>query len=434
MNETRYDWLADRWVIFSPNRERRPNEFLTPANHSPQSAPPERDRPACPFCRGNEEQTPDASLILLRDGKAIGQRPPPAKPSTRPFEWLVRVVPNKFSALTPGEPYPGMMPPESDSPPTDSPPTDSPPTDSLAGHRFPPLLAATAHQTRLPTYCVGQDVHPAAIARPTPAARSSHVRSHPSAPRTAPEPNLTETLFQRLPADGIQEVIIESPQHALSLTELPTDHVSLVLDAYCRRLNHWRAHQQLRYAVVFKNSGPAAGATLSHSHSQLIATHFVPPAVDQLCHRLQQFHRQTGDCAQRVMVDAELQQGDRIVTETGRFALLAPFASYLPYLLWLVPQWETARFEEIEPEDRRQLARLLQQTLLALETMHPGVSYNFCLHTIPFREHGEHSYQWRLEIFPRLQIPAGFECSSQCFINPVLPEQAAAEVRAYLGT
>jgi UDPglucose--hexose-1-phosphate uridylyltransferase len=419
MNETRYDWLADRWVIFSPNRERRPNEFVTQAGDSPRPPAHQPDSQSCPFCRGNEQQTPSASLILLKDGRAIGQRATPVKPGPRPFEWLVRVVPNKFSALNPGEPYRDLTPPEADTP---------------ADHFLAPSIAATAYSATLPSYAIGKDLQPATLPHHMPAPQNTLARGHQVAPRTTSEPNLTDTLFQRLPADGVQEVIIESPQHTLSLTELPTDHVDLVLDAYCRRLNHWRAHQQLRYAVVFKNSGPAAGATLSHSHSQLIATHFVPPAVDQLCHRLHQFHRQTGDCAQRVMVDAELQQGDRIVKQTGRFALLAPFASYLPYLLWLVPKWETARFEELEPEDRRNLARLLQQTLKTLETLHPGVSYNYCLHTIPFREHGEHSYQWRLEIFPRLQIPAGFECSSQCFINPVLPEQAAAELREHWGT
>lgn len=420
MNETRYDWLADRWVIFSPNRERRPNEFASHGTTSPDPIRPQPDNRACPFCRGNEQQTPHASLCLLKDGQAIGQRPPPAKPVNRPFDWLVRVVPNKFSALNRGEPNPDSPPP--------------PEADSPAESYLSTSLAAAGYSAAFRSFPTGPEPPATPISHQVPKRQSTGQLSRLVTSRPAPEPKLTETLFQRLPADGVQEVIIESPQHALSLTELPTDHVALVLDAYCRRLNHWRAHEQLRYAVVFKNSGPAAGATLSHSHSQLIATHFVPPAVDQLCHRLNQFHRQTGDCAQRVMVDAELQQGERIVKETGRFALLAPFASYLPYLLWLVPQWETARFEELQPEDRQQLAQLLHQTLQTLETLHPGVSYNYCLHTIPFREHGEHSYQWRLEIFPRLQTAAGFECSSQCFINPVLPEQAAAEMRAHWGT
>ena len=84
MNQMRYDWLSDRWVIFAPNRLSRPDDFATPLQ-----APPAVSTAPCPFCRGYEKQTPNPTLVL---------RPAGADPSSE--EWLVRVVPNKFPAVT----------------------------------------------------------------------------------------------------------------------------------------------------------------------------------------------------------------------------------------------------------------------------------------------------------------------------------------------
>jgi galactose-1-phosphate uridylyltransferase len=87
MNQMRYDWLSDRWVIFAPNRLSRPDDFATP--QPPSTAAP---KGPCPFCRGYETQTPSPTLVLHARG---------VDPTSE--DWLVRVVPNKFPAVSHSE-------------------------------------------------------------------------------------------------------------------------------------------------------------------------------------------------------------------------------------------------------------------------------------------------------------------------------------------
>ena len=354
MSETRYDWLADRWVIFAPRRNQRPDEFAGAAAadivHSID----------CPFCAGHESSTPKAVLSLpLR---------------SQPSRWQVRVVPNKFPALqrlknVAGLPTEGMSPLDDDS------------------EQFEAVRAPT-----------GDDC----------------------------------MLFCRRQIRGAHEVIIETPEHRSSLTQLDAGNNRMVFEAFKQRLGYWRAHQALHYAVVFKNVGYDAGASLVHTHSQLIAANFVPPDVLRTCQRMQQYRDTYERGYFTDTIEQELEVASRVISETRHFVAIAPFASYLPYMVMILPKTAVARFEEIDHRQLDEFAELTQQMLRALETILPGTAYNFVLHTSPFHDYWDDVFHWRMELFPRLTRVAGFEWGSDCFINPVLPEHAADQLRSVL--
>ncbi|KAL6209653.1 hypothetical protein ACLB2K_006386 [Fragaria x ananassa] len=48
---------------------------------------------------------------------------------------------------------------------------------------------------------------------------------------------------------------------------------------------------------VFKNHGASAGASLTHSHSQIMALPFVPPAVAARLHSMKDYFNRTGKCS-----------------------------------------------------------------------------------------------------------------------------------------
>jgi len=124
----------------------------------------------------------------------------------------------------------------------------------------------------------------------------------------------------------------------------------------------------------------------------------------------------------------ELAAQNRIVLETRNFVVLTPFASQIPYFMWILPKKPEARFEEVSDEDLKELASVTRRVLRAMETLLPQAAYNFVLHTSPFDPCWDEVFHWRMEIFPRLTKVAGFEWGSDCFINPVLPEVAASEL------
>jgi UDPglucose--hexose-1-phosphate uridylyltransferase len=188
----------------------------------------------------------------------------------------------------------------------------------------------------------------------------------------------------------------------------------------------------LHYAVIFKNVGSDAGASLTHTHSQLIATNFVPPDVTRSCRRLLLYRETYGVTYFTDVLTKELAAGNRIVLESKNFVVLTPFASQIPYFTWILPKKREARFEEISDDDLKELAIVTRRVLRAMETLFPQAAYNFVVHTSPFDPCWDEVFQWRLEIFPRLTKVAGFEWGSDCFINPVLPEVASSELSKHL--
>ena len=93
MTELRIDPLSGLRVIVAGERGRRPGAWLDVAPRAPI------DRERDPFAEGHEDQTPP-EVYALRDN---GGAPNGAG-------WRVRVVPNLFPALSPGEPEPKQDP------------------------------------------------------------------------------------------------------------------------------------------------------------------------------------------------------------------------------------------------------------------------------------------------------------------------------------
>jgi len=345
MNEMRYDWLADRWVIFAPNRLLRPDNYRQEiCTARPTKNASSEDSRFCPFCCGAEDQTPEPTLVLR------------AHPQDA---WSVRVVPNKFPAV------------QSDS-------------ESLL-NGLPEVDLV---------HCVQSE--------------STH-----------------DELFLRKQTRGGHEVIIEAPSHVQSITQLQTDHAALIFEAYQQRLRYWRSVHAMRYAVVFKNNGADAGASLVHSHSQLICTDFLPSDVFKTQRRSLEYVRLHARCYACDILGRELQLAERIVAQTESFVALCPFASRLPYSVSILPKRHQSAFEDCSSSQIAELARLVQHTLRAVELEHPGAAYNYVLQTAPLDSHDPAAFHWRLKILPRLSKVAGFEWSSDCYINTVLPEDAA---------
>ncbi len=80
-----------------------------------------------------------------------------------------------------------------------------------------------------------------------------------------------EGLFDKMNGIGAHEVIIETPDHKASLATLPATSVERVLWAFRERVLDLKQDKRFRYILIFKNHGAAAGASLDHTHSQLIA-------------------------------------------------------------------------------------------------------------------------------------------------------------------
>lgn len=236
-------------------------------------------------------------------------------------------------------------------------------------------------------------------------------------------------LFPARRVSGGHEVFIESPDHVSSLIELDPAQVVALLEAFQNRLDFWSSQPTTRYVSLFKNSGAAAGASLMHPHSQLIALSQLPQTVRGVVDRFRRYHAKTGCCLQCDILRAELRSSERLVAATERLVAYCPFASYLPMLLRITTHRHLGRFEELDKAEIAELAHLIRQAIGWLNQLYPGVAYNFLIHTRPPGIGNPEGYHWSFELFPRLTQIAGFEWSCDTIINPLLPEDSADRYR-----
>jgi UDPglucose--hexose-1-phosphate uridylyltransferase len=329
MSVLRQDPTTRQWVIMAPTRAGRPQD----TRESVRTVPPPHDE-RCPFCPGNEDQTPPE---LLRD---------PSGPN-----WRVRVVPNMYPAL---------------------------------GDEGPPR-------------------------------------------RTGPP------LFREMPGVGSHEVVIESPRHDARVDEMIPDEVAQAITAWRTRYRLLLERPDIRAAVVFKNFGKSAGASLTHPHSQIVASPVFLPRLLRRLDAATRYADENGSCVYDDVVAAEREAGFRMVDECGPFVAFAPFAGQTPYETWIVPTVHGSSFGRLIDADVPALAEILIRTLSAIRRTCGDPDLNFVLYSAETDGRANAVFCWHIKILPKLSTPAGFELSSAMSINTVAPEDAARELREALA-
>jgi UDPglucose--hexose-1-phosphate uridylyltransferase len=236
-------------------------------------------------------------------------------------------------------------------------------------------------------------------------------------------------LYDRMNGIGAHEVIIETSNHKESLADLPAKRVENVLWAYRDRILDLKKDLRLRYILIFKNHGAAAGATLEHSHSQLIALPVVPTSVIEEIDGCKQHYQQKERCIYCDIMRQESAEGTRVVLENPEFLCLTPYAPRFPFEMWILPKRHAGYFEESQRSQFEFLAPILGEALRRMNAVLARPAYNFMLHSSPLHEKTGDFYHWHIEIIPKLTQVAGFEWGTGFYINPVSPEDAAKSLR-----
>ncbi|MCF6187518.1 MAG: galactose-1-phosphate uridylyltransferase [Desulfobulbaceae bacterium] len=238
-----------------------------------------------------------------------------------------------------------------------------------------------------------------------------------------------EGLYDRMNGIGAHEVIVESPRHEDRFTDLPHDQMILTFRAFRDRIRDLSQDPRFRYVMVFKNFGKAAGASLEHSHSQLVALPVLPRMVVSELDGSLSYFKYKDRCIFCDIIRQETQQDVRLVCENDDFVTLTPFAPRTPFEMWIVPRRHNSSYVDQDDRMLSALTNMVSETLRRLDACIPGIPYNFVLHTQPLRSQPLEHYHWHFEIVPKLTSIAGFEWGSGFYINPMSPEDACRYLR-----
>ena len=236
-------------------------------------------------------------------------------------------------------------------------------------------------------------------------------------------------MFLEMDGAGRHEVVIESPRHDARLDEMAVEDVAEVVRLWRERYRALEADAAVKAVIVFKNFGAAAGASLSHPHSQILATPVLPP---DLAHRLEAAKRyleETGRGLYTELVEEERSAGDRVIAQRGRFVAFSPFAARFPFETWIAPGFEQPFFGDIHAEEVADFAWLVKQSLRALRGAAGDPDFNLALLSAPGSDGTGQGFVWHLQLLPRLATLGGFELASGMYLNTVAPEFAAERRR-----
>jgi len=247
---------------------------------------------------------------------------------------------------------------------------------------------------------------------------------YPALTSSAPAVSSVDKYRERSAGLGAHEVIIESPRHDEHPDNAELKQLHLLIQAYIDRtiaLKKWS------YVSIFRNHGERAGASLSHPHSQIIATSIVPRLILEELHAYKKLFKEEGVCPYCRIINLE-RETSRFIYENQNFIAFAPWASIFPFEMWLIPKRHQSSILQLEGKEKWDFAKTLKICLGALSEILKDPPYSYGIHMAPTHE-GRNYFHWHLEIYPKLTIQAGFENSTSMYINVTPPEIAAESLR-----
>jgi UDPglucose--hexose-1-phosphate uridylyltransferase len=247
-------------------------------------------------------------------------------------------------------------------------------------------------------------------------------------------------MYDTMQPVGADEIVIETPEHNKKLEDLSEDQILMVMEAWKQRIEDLKRDRRFKYVSVYKNYGPLAGQEGSHAHSQVTATTFVPRRLLYELRAARDWHKEKERCVLCDIVKQEERQGKRIVDTQGNYVALCPYASRVPYEVWLLDRKHNHLFEQPRPDaNRRDLAVLLRRTLRRIRQV--ASAYHMVVHSSPNTIHpkGETAlsywktiaddYHWHIEILPIVQTRSKSYSIKEVYYNAFMPEDAAEQLR-----
>ncbi len=238
-----------------------------------------------------------------------------------------------------------------------------------------------------------------------------------------------EGLYDLMNGIGAHEVIVETPEHEKEFGDFEAEHIHQILTIYQSRILDLQNDLRFRYILIFKNYGSAAGASLEHSHSQLIATPILPKRVMEELTGAKSHYDLKERCIFCDIIHQELDTRRRVILQNEEYVAIAPFASRFPYETWILPIKHYSHFERMDSGQYRRLAAMMKEIFQKFHRVLDSPPYNFIIHSTPIQQPDAPDYHWHIEIIPKLSRIAGFEWGSGFYINPVPPEDAAFHLR-----
>jgi UDPglucose--hexose-1-phosphate uridylyltransferase len=238
-----------------------------------------------------------------------------------------------------------------------------------------------------------------------------------------------EGLYDMMRGIGAHEIVVETPRHEEDPASFTREQMGEVVLAWRERMIDLLRDTRFQYVMVFKNHGPAAGASLQHAHSQIIALPVTPGRIEMELDGTERYFEYRGRCIYCDILQQELADARRLVAQNADFVAFTPFASRFPFEVTILPRRHEPFFQTLSPTLTTTFSEILIDVLRRYKLALKDPPFNYVIHTAPPGFPHPERYHWQVEVLPKLTEVAGFEWGSGFFINPMPPEEAARALR-----
>lgn len=233
-----------------------------------------------------------------------------------------------------------------------------------------------------------------------------------------------EGLFIHYPPHGYHEILIETPDHEKEFHKLSSSQIGLYLKVLAKRYKELKKRDQIVYVTAFKNEGRRAGASIGHSHSQIVASSIFPQKIAQEMEGSEKYYRKQGSCPYCDVLKIEKKKAKRIVWAGKNFTVLSPYAPIWPYETWILPHQHQSEISGLNSSHRKKLAKVMKKLLMKYSFRFGDLPYDITYHSFPPSPFSH----FHIEIYPRLKTLGGFEYFG-LNVNEIPPEKAAKELK-----
>lgn len=326
MSHIRIDPITKQAVIIATQRVQKPTDYIYDNTNLKVLSSSEF---ICPFCRGNENRTPEYSNIIYDNNN----------------NWIVKVVPNKY-----------------------------------------PIISDTNNEEKIPKY---------------------------------------NKLFHTDIAKGFHDVIIESADHHFNFYNAKPKDLEYIFDIVVQRIKELSKEENNLYSLYFKNFGVDAGASLYHSHSQMVTNSFIPIQILNEMNGALDYYNKNDICVYCDIIKEEIKLNERVISQNEEFIAISPFASKSPYQIYILPKNHSASIINSKHSNIL-FSEIVQDIFNRIKKVLGEISFNYVLHTLPIKLENQYSKSnhWFLDIMPKISKLAGYELGSGTLINYITPEDA----------
>jgi UDPglucose--hexose-1-phosphate uridylyltransferase len=254
----------------------------------------------------------------------------------------------------------------------------------------------------------------------------------------------SEGIYDVMNRVGAHEVLVQSIRHDIELWQSSDSEISQFLLLAAHRILDLKQDLRFKYVTVYKNYGSPAGQEFDHPVSQLTATTFVPRRVLYELRAARDYYTDKERCVFCDMLTQEMRNPLRIVEARSDYVALCPFASRVPYEMWIMPRRHESSFERTvtsKAANLNELSGMLRRTLQRINSV--AESFHMVLHTVPntyqksnilqYWKTVDEDYHWHIEVLPVISGKGKPYFLKEVYYTPVSPEMAAEKMRALTG-